>query len=339
MPLPLAPIDSVAPRGAAPSLVQLETPPFPATSPNNFSSKSPRDDVCPSSLYTAEQDQDIPIRSSICVPPPRQASLDGSSCVFLQHAVAWFILVVAVAVDGLKDPRLDLLFLQTVFEVPKSANVHFGRLSNQEATRKRIQDEFRLLYYRAQQSSIQSRLLVYLTGMGDGSGRMRLFGQDVIGEQDLGVWLADLRTKSPRSWPVVSVALNICRETVEPPNVSKHNLGLVWSCSAGQLAYAIGLGEGLPSSCFLISLFLACHDVLVGSCTFADAFRFRMNQLGQLLEFIHRKRHEGSKACAGCQTGEKCPPPGLQVPEWEQAGVSMVSFMGLLLLIIRRLSS
>lgn len=246
----------------------------------------------------------------------------------------WFIFVVAVSTTAAPDPKFDLTFLQNVFKPFGSANVCLEWLTEEDATPENMRARLCSLYHKAQQANVPSRLLVYLTGTGDGFSRLCISDDKVVTEQDVGSWLEDVRSESDRPQPSPSVFLDICRETMKRRDPVDHHLALIWSCSAGQLAYGIPLGEGLPSSIFLIALFSACQDALVGSDPFEKAFMLRMNHLAEFIEFLYHKVHEASEACKNCSTwvSGRCPPPVPQKPEWKRDGLETLVHLGNLIM-------
>lgn len=258
-----------------------------------------------------------PRRSAKAV--PLLATLNGLS---LFSPTKWFIFLVAVPTPTVPDPRFDLNFLRGVFRFSESGHVSFEWLPEKDATPENIRVRLCSIYENARAAGMPSRLLVYLTGMGDGFSRLCILDDKVITEQDLGDWLANLRAESVRPPTPLSVFLDICRGAMERHNPVDYDLALVWSCSVGQFSYGIPLGQDLPSSIFLIALFSASHDACVGPNSLEEAFILRMNHLGEYLRFLHRKVHEVSGGCSNCPDDGSCPPP-TQEPEYEQTGVSV----------------
>lgn len=285
---------------------------------------------------TANVFEPIPHRSTRGV--PLLATLQAASNVlFVPTTIKWFILVIAVPAEFVHDPKFDLPFLRRVFESSKSANVYFDCLFGKDATFGNIQIKLCSLYRAAQEAGAPSRLLIYLTGMGGGPGGLCIFGDKVITDQNIRSWLAGLRAKSVDPRPAISVFLDACRDAIERQNTRDYGLALVQSCSAGQWAYGIYLGEDLPSSFFVVALFSACHDVRFVSESgsfeqdFTQAFMRRMHELEEYIQFIYYQDHMGSKTCKSCPQGGKCPPPGPQRPEWVHAGLKALIHLGKLI--------
>ncbi|CAE7072892.1 unnamed protein product [Rhizoctonia solani] len=142
---------------------------------------------------------------------PLQASLYTGSRI-----PPLFMLVIAVAYNGLEDPQHDFELLQTWLKNHKSGRICFRGISGEEATREKIEEAIRELYGQALHVH-GSKLLILFTGEGDNTNRMHLMGGRFITDTDIRNWLWRVRSEArPASVPI-TVVLDYCRTNKHIP--------------------------------------------------------------------------------------------------------------------------
>lgn len=267
-------------------------------------------------------------QSQLAEPFSLQKSLFTGSATFSTHITHWIILFIAVNIDEVRDSEHDLAFVEDMIGHPtsKSDKVYFEGLPGPRATLATIKERFDLLYRTARDFILNSKFVVWSTGLGNELNQMCLLNGQVIDAEVFKIWLSDLHNESPN---VQSVALffDYCRQAMGIPNTRmQRNVSVVYSCSLGQWAYGLSIPSrgGIPRSCFWIGLLMASRDSSLHQ-SFKANLQQEIDRLIAFLEFARRKRH--SRQCEKCKGGESCreaedPEFDPQKVDWEQAGVS-----------------
>jgi hypothetical protein len=234
-------------------------------------------------------------------PAPLETSLvSGSSD--LSKTTALHFLIIAYDHEGtdqfILDPGHDTGYLLQEFK--QLSGVLVKSLSGGDATLKGINDTVTALWRDAAPKTI---LLLLLTGHGDNNA-MELHGGERVDESDLNNLFHKLRQDSPKDLRV-AIVFDICRENLEKTaaKMDRH-VALVWSCSLGQKSFALNFDAfRMPSSFFLIGLFMASSDVRKDSGLFEEHLKSRVAQLSKYNCFLVHVRH-----CKALVHGEmSCP--------------------------------
>ncbi|KAL5636557.1 hypothetical protein ACGC1H_000493 [Rhizoctonia solani] len=234
---------------------------------------------------------------------PLQASLYTGSHV----PPTLYMLVIAVAYDGLKDPQHDFDLIQSWLKDHKSGKIRFQGMSGKEATRERIEEAIRELYSEALHGH-GSKLLILLTGEGDNINRMHLMGERFITDTDIRNWLWRLRSEARPIVVPTTVVLDYCRTNKYIPlGAMQDGIEFIWSCSLGQKAAALKFKnpEGMPRSCFLLALMMASYNSAHTKGDLSAAVNHKLDQLSRLLELAKKSKDDYSEE--------------LQQVDWEQA--------------------
>lgn len=268
--------------------------------------------------------------------PLKSALYAGSTVLALSLPVQCFVLFIAVNIDR-EDSELNLRCFEEMLKqsTSESTSLYFESLAGPDATREKIKAKLALLYLRAGCVADDSLVLVFLTGTGDETNKMRLLNDEVVNEENIRDWVSDVRTRSGlTNVQTVPIIFDICRENENVPSANMYQIvDLMWSCSLGQRAHAIGFAPDVPNSCFLLALFWAAYDV--SDSVFPDfekTFRFRLGQLVRVRRYSHDYWAQSLGVCEECGIGSQCIPPEAQDPVGQQAGWDAVASLGALIM-------
>ncbi|QRV90066.1 hypothetical protein RhiJN_18084 [Ceratobasidium sp. AG-Ba] len=193
-----------------------------------------------------------------------------------------------------RDPDQDICNLRELFgQLP---GVRFGSLSGNNATLFQIRERLGWLWNKA---PVGTHLFVLLTGHGYDNA-MELYGEESIDELELARIIKGLPPKHLH----VTVVFDICRmnRNKTAVNIGK-DIALIWSCTPGQRAWAVGFKEAtIPSSFLLIGLLMASSDASDNiEGTFEQCLRLRIAQLARFNGHLHHR-----KSCDDCCSGQGC---------------------------------
>ncbi|KAH7341508.1 hypothetical protein B0J17DRAFT_714678 [Rhizoctonia solani] len=236
-------------------------------------------------------------------------------------------LLVGFDTPGQRDAENDTKYLRQMFESALPSIPRFECIYGADATYAKIRETVLALLGEARTMSGPSRMLLLFTGTGDARNAMYLSNGEVLSESDLSQWLS-ASPVDQINMPHIGALFDICRMAVSKLAMVFRSVELAWSCSAGEYAYAIHVSQDrlIPRSIFLLSIFLAAHDMKahgLNSCYFEAAFAFHIKQLSALILFMYHRDHQSR--CARCPARKRCDPPVAQNPDLQQAGCAITS--------------
>ncbi|EUC66357.1 hypothetical protein RSOL_474750 [Rhizoctonia solani AG-3 Rhs1AP] len=169
-----------------------------------------------------------------------------------------------------------------LFKSCGSERTYFRSISGERATLETIEEAMGELY-RESLKSLDSSILILLTGDGDEENRMHLMGDVFITDQDLRRWMWRFQINSHPNKRTVTIILDHCRPNKDVPfgtrplpslpirtgHLPPIGVDLIWSCSPGQMAAALLLPstQDIPRSCFLLALMMASYSVSYKGCS------------------------------------------------------------------------